>query len=295
MSKHFIYNFDIKKEELPVMILISKQDNLVDNLAKFVWKSPNNKIEAKDIEEFISNCTNNKGNRFFHSEDVADKNPSKLGIYTLVRKNFNDFFAKNINNDTLILFCSHLNRKCNRLERTYERLAKKLKNNKNLVVAEVDPTHNELDKVNIQEFPYLLMIKAAPSNEQSITPENRIDNSMKYRGNYTLSDLISFVEQNVFHKANVTKFDSKKEEKILKYEKKNPVIIQGEEEHNIHYYAFYGRQRYMLDPEREEYDDRNEHDDYDRDHEESDDYEMREATYEKKNKRKEQGKYKKDL
>jgi len=277
------------------MILISKQDNLVDNLAKFVWKSPNNKIEAKDIEEFISNCTNNKGNRFFHSEDVADKNPSKLGIYTLVRKNFNDFFAKNINNDTLILFCSHLNRKCNRFERTYERVAKKLKKNKNLVVAEVDPTQNELDTVNIQEFPYLLMIKAAPSNEQSITPENKVANSIKYSGNYTLSDLISFVEQNAIHKVNVTSFDSKKEEKILKHEKKNPVIIQGEEEHNIHYYAFYGRQRYMQDPDHEDNDDREDHDDYYRDQEDSDDHEMREATYEKKNKRKDKEKYKKEL
>jgi len=209
------------------MILINHESNLVDNLAKFIWKSPNpnKKLETKDVEEFIENFNNNKIPRYYHSEDVPKKNPPKTGIFSLVQKNFYEFLSKHAYNDTLILFCTHINRKCNRLEFIYEKLAKKLKNNKNLVIGFTDPSQNELNSVNIEDFPHLVMIKASPPNEGVMSPEHRLANTIKYNGNYTLSELINFVETNTYHKVNVTDLGKKKEEKILKREKKSIQLL----------------------------------------------------------------------
>jgi len=240
-NRLFMKNMKIKKDNLPALVLFNHHTNNVDDLFKYKWTSENKKIEEQDIENFISGWKTNKLKRYLISEDIPKKSQSKGGIFRIVGENLPKFLS-NVHDDLIILFCTHFNKKCSRLEGVYDLLSMKLKNNTNITVAELDPTSNEFDALQIKEVPHLMLFKGGQD------PENRLNSPISYSGNYTLKDLVEFVEKNANDKVEVAHL-GKKENKFLKYEAAHPVLIEGEEDYNLSYYSKYGKQRFLGDYE----------------------------------------------
>ena len=84
-------------------------------------------------------------------------------VYVLVGKSF-DEIVMDPTKDVLVEFyapwCGH----CKKLAPIYDELAQKLAHNKNLIIAKMDSTANETDKVTIQGFP---TIKFWPAGNKS--------------------------------------------------------------------------------------------------------------------------------
>lgn len=84
------------------------------------------------------------------SEEIPEKNDGPVKI--LVGKNFEDEVINN-NKDVLVKFyapwCGH----CKTLAPKWEAAAEKLKHNKNIVIAKIDSTANEVPQVTIRGFP----------------------------------------------------------------------------------------------------------------------------------------------
>lgn len=240
-NRLFMKNMKIKKENLPTLVLFNHLSNNVDDIFKYKWTSENKKIEEQDIDNFINNWKANKLKRFLISEEMPKKSQSKSGVFRVVAESLPKFLA-NVHDDLLLLFCTHFNKKCGRLESVYELLAMKLKNNTNLTIGELDPNTNEFEGLEIKEVPQIVLYKGGED------PENRLSSPIVYNGNYSLKDLVEFVEKNAKNKVEVVHL-GKKEDKFLKYEAAHPVIIEGEEDYNLSYYARYGKQRFLGDYE----------------------------------------------
>ena len=229
-------NLKIKKSGLPAIVLFSHKKNLVDDIHKFIWSSDPNPIEESDIENFINSWKNNKLNRFYISQEIPKKQVNKAGIHKIVADNFLNYL-ENVNINLLLLICSPLCKKCERLEPVYELLSMKLKNNKNLVIGEIDPLTNEFEGIDVKQVPYLIFYPGGSA-------ESRLKNQVKYNGNYTLSELVNFVEKNTNIKLDII-YKGKKENEFLKFELDNPVIKEGEEEYPLNFYSRYGKQRLL--------------------------------------------------
>ncbi|MFO0131298.1 MAG: thioredoxin domain-containing protein [bacterium] len=80
------------------------------------------------------------------------------GVRVLVGKNFDEVVRKS-DKDVLVEFyapwCGH----CKALAPKYDELAVKVAGNKNLIIAKMDSTLNEVDGVSIKGFPTIKLFK----------------------------------------------------------------------------------------------------------------------------------------
>ena len=242
-SNHlFIKNLNISKSDLPAMVLFNHDRNMVDDIFKYKWESQNKKIESEDIENFINDWRNKKLKRFWISEEKPKKKTNRAGVHNIVSDNLFKYLG-NFENDLLILFCTHFSRRCNHFEKLFNILSLKLRNNTNLIIGKIDPTANEFEGIEFKEVPHLMFLSGGDNIE------NRLKNSAVYSGNYTLSDLVKFVENNSKNKLEIAHI-GKKEDKYLKSEPNNPIIKERDEEFDIHSYTGYGKQRFIGDYEK---------------------------------------------
>ena len=133
----------IKSEDLPtVRIHDTRQD-----LKKYTLAQD---LTSENISKFVEDWIAGNLKASLKSEEIPATQPDN--VYTLVGKNFNDIVL-DPTKDVLVEFyapwCGH----CKKLTPIYEELATKLKANKNLVIAKMDSTANEVDGVSVQGFP----------------------------------------------------------------------------------------------------------------------------------------------
>jgi len=109
-------------------------------------------------------------------------------VYVLVGKSF-DRIVMDPSKDVLVEFyapwCGH----CKKLAPIYEEVAKKLSSNKNLVIAKMDATANETDKVTIQWFP---TIRFWPAGDKS--------RSLEFDGDRTVDGFIEYLTKHSTNK-----------------------------------------------------------------------------------------------
>lgn len=106
-------------------------------------------------------------------------------VKTVVGKNF-ESVVMDTTKDVLIEFyapwCGH----CKKFDPEYVSLAKKLKDEKNLVLAKIDATANDSpSQFEVQGFPTIYF-----------APANKKDEPIPYKGNRDLDDLERFMESN---------------------------------------------------------------------------------------------------
>ena len=155
-------------------------------------------INEENILKFIQDWKDKKLTPSLKSEDEPTSNDGL--VYKLVGKTF-DRDVINNDNDVFVKFyapwCGH----CKKLAPEYIELAKKLKNNKKLLIAEIDATANEIETVRISGFPTL---KLWPAGDKS--------KAVDYRGNRTIADMEKFLKEHVTNKLEENVEESKKTE-----------------------------------------------------------------------------------
>lgn len=166
--------FGLKAEQCPAIRYI----NLGEDMTKY--KPEKDDLTTTYIQSFVQGVLDGKLKPHLMSEEVPEDWDSKP-VKTLVGKNFNEV-AKNKDTNVLVEFyapwCGH----CKQLAPIWDELGEKFKDNKEIVIAKMDSTANELEDVKVQSFP---TIKYFPKGS---------DKAVDYNGERTLEGFTKFLE-----------------------------------------------------------------------------------------------------
>lgn len=165
----------------PNSVLVMRHD-------KYKYEGP---YTLKDAGKFVKDVLDGKIEKFLLSEDIPEHNDEPVKV--VVGKNFKDIVLqkdKDVFLEVYAPWCGH----CKKFAPTWEELAIKLKNSKNLVIAKMDGIANEppVEGFDVRSFPILFFVKAN-STEPII-----------YSGSRNLDDLIKFIKENAVHPVVVT-------------------------------------------------------------------------------------------
>ena len=135
---------EIAEEQLPLLRILDTRQK------KFVFDGA---ITSENIVKFVQDFTKNLLKPHFKSEDIPEENNGPVKI--VVGKTFKDIVL-NENNDVLVEFyapwCGH----CKNLAPIYENVAKRMAYIKNLVIAKIDATANDVEGIEIESFPIII-------------------------------------------------------------------------------------------------------------------------------------------
>jgi protein disulfide-isomerase A1 len=142
-------------------------------------------VTAENIIQFIDDWQNGKLKQTLKSEAIPETQTES--VYVLVGKSFDEVVLDS-SKDVLVEFyapwCGH----CKKIAPIYEELATKLKENTNLIIAKMDATANETDKVSIQGFP---TIKFWPAGDKT--------KPIDFEGDRTVEGFVEFLKKHATH------------------------------------------------------------------------------------------------
>lgn len=182
----------VKAEDLPTVRIHDtrvdlKKYNLVGDITK------------ENIQKFVKDWEDGKLKPTLKSQEIPEKQDKP--VYTIVGKSFEDVVI-NSDKDVLVKFyapwCGH----CKALAPEYEKVAKELAGNKNLLIAEIDATENEVEQVHITGFPTI-----------KFWPAGKKDKPIDYNGERKSEDFIKFLKEKATHPIVEGAADTKAEEK----------------------------------------------------------------------------------
>ena len=173
-------------------------------------------INEKNVLKFVKDWENNDLEVVYKSEEEPKSN--KGNVYKIVGKTFKRDVI-NTKKDVFVNFyapwCSH----CKSFGKVYNELAKKLKDNENIVIAEIDAYANEVEGIKINSFPTL---KFYPGGKKS--------NPIEYDGDKNLNDLMEFVKK--YSSNNVDVKENVKKEKVKENKNENEKKKDTKEDDN---------------------------------------------------------------
>jgi len=167
--------FGIGKDELPTVRLINLAE---EDMKKF--KPESKEITVENIKTFVSSFLDGKLKPHLLSQDVPEDWDAKP-VKVLVGKNFEQVAmdkSKHVFVEFYAPWCGH----CKRLAPIWDELAEKFKDDKDIVIAKMDSTANEVEAVKVQSFPTL---KFFPKDSEEV---------IDYNGGRTLDDLTKFLK-----------------------------------------------------------------------------------------------------
>ena len=135
------------------------------------------------VEEFLDKVKNGKAKAHLRSQ-IAPKKQSKP-VATVVGKTFQQIVmdpTKDVLIELYAPWCGH----CKKFAPEYEKLAKSLSHEKNLVLAKMNADANDTpENYNVMGYPTIYF-----------APANRKDEPIKYEGQRELDDLKKFMTEN---------------------------------------------------------------------------------------------------
>ena len=147
-------------------------------------------INEENIMIFINKWSKGKVKPYIRSEPIPGKNNNAL--VKLVGKNYNKEVIEN-DKDVLVYFVSPKCKQCQEFEPELEKLAKKIKkNNSKIVIAKIDATLNDVDDLQINNFPTIVFY---PGNAKNIEP-------LEIKENNNIENIEKFIMTNAFNKNN---------------------------------------------------------------------------------------------
>ena len=176
----------VTAEDLPRLMIVGFNKEGVD---KYVFEGDINALSSEDVTKFITQFNNGELTKYLKSEDVPETQEGPVTV--VVGKSFNDIVGKD--DDVLLEFyapwCGH----CKALEPKYNELATELSDVKNLVIAKIDATANEVEGVNVSGFPTIKFFPKGSTTAQEYEGEREVqgfkdylkENSEAYKAHHT--------------------------------------------------------------------------------------------------------------
>jgi protein disulfide-isomerase A1 len=150
-------------------------------------------ITEENVLKFVEQWESGKLRPHLKSDPIPEKQEGDVVV--VVGKSFADIVLDDTK-DVLVEFyapwCGH----CKKLTPIYDELATKLKHNKNLVIAKVDATTNEVEGVHIKGFPTL-----------KFWPAGKKTNPIDYDGERTLDGFMEWLPKHVTMPIETAKTD----------------------------------------------------------------------------------------
>lgn len=167
----------VKTEDTPCVRIVHPKSG---DLAKFIYEG---ELTTEALSKFVKDWENGLLARTYKSQDVPLTNDEPVKV--VVGKNFEQMVL-NDEQDVLVEFyapwCGH----CKQLAPKYDAVAAKLAHMKNLVIAKMDSTENEVEGIAIKGFPTLKFFKKGEKQ----TP-------IEFNGDRTEEGIIKFLKENV--------------------------------------------------------------------------------------------------
>jgi protein disulfide-isomerase A1 len=184
-----------------VFVTANTAESITDNVLKFFGASSDapavqvigfamaegkkyameDKLTPSSLTKFAGDFLAGKLKPLFKSDEIP-KNPTDNGVHIVVGKNFDEVVLDDKRDVFLEVYapwCGH----CKSLAPTWEKLAKRFKKVDSVVIAKMDGTTNEHEKVQAQGFPTLMFFPAGQ------------DTAIPYNGGRDLKDLTKFVKE----------------------------------------------------------------------------------------------------
>lgn len=149
------------------------------DLLKFV--SPEGEQTVESIRQFIQDFKDDKLEPFYKSEDIPASNDKPVKV--VVGKNFEDIVldkSKWVFLEVYAPWCHH----CQKLAPKWEKLAKQHLSNDKIVFAKMDGTRNDVQGLNVEGFPTLILYSAGDNAERSFD-----------KGSLTRADIRQFLQE----------------------------------------------------------------------------------------------------
>ena len=170
----------LRNNEIPC-IMISE---VKVNINKYKYSG---NYEYNDSLNFINNWEKGLLKKYLRSEKEPKHN--KGNVFILVGDSFKREVIEN-DDDVIVLFYNPVNNDNLRMLKLYDKVAENLiSQNKDLILAKIDMSENELDSFVIHEYP---TIKFFPGNRKYSSP-------FEYKGPKKVNDIISFIKKHAFH------------------------------------------------------------------------------------------------
>jgi protein disulfide-isomerase A1 len=165
--------FGLRAEEIPTMRIVNFGD---DGMIKF--RPDNDDLTVENIEEFVQSYIDGKIKPDLLSQDLPDDWDAQP-VKVLVKSNFYEV-AYNTENDVLVEFyspdCGH----CKQLEPVYTELGEVYQSKKNIVIAKIDATKNEMPEQKINGFPTIRIYRKGDNKMEEFEELRTIPKFMEF-------------------------------------------------------------------------------------------------------------------
>jgi len=173
-NENVLEYFGLTKEQCPTFAIFEMETSS----KYFPTGEAGKDITVSGIGGFINDFFDGKIKKTLKSQELPkdwDAKPVKV----LVSTNFEEI-AKDKTKDVFVEFyapwCGH----CKALAPIWDEIAEKYKDRKDLVIAKMDATENELDGIEIEGFPTLMMFKKETNERIDYVDKRKLDELVKF-------------------------------------------------------------------------------------------------------------------
>uniref|UniRef100_A0AC34QRQ6 Protein disulfide-isomerase n=1 Tax=Panagrolaimus sp. JU765 TaxID=591449 RepID=A0AC34QRQ6_9BILA len=166
--------FGLQKADIPTIRIISLQEDMAKYKPTFA------EITTSGLVKFTQDYLDGKLKPHLMSEEIPEDWDQET-VKVLVGKNFKKVALDKTKN-VLVKFYAPWCQHCKKLAPVWEELADHYQDSKDVIIAKIDATKNEIEEVKVQSFP---TIKFFPANSDEV---------VDFTGNRTLEGFIQFID-----------------------------------------------------------------------------------------------------
>nr|XP_038042715.1 protein disulfide-isomerase-like protein of the testis isoform X3 [Anas platyrhynchos] len=179
--------FRIRDIDVPAVRIL----NLTSN-AKY--KMPADEVTLENLRHFCQSYLDGKAKIHLSSEEITE-DWDKMPVKVLVGKNFNRIvFNKTMT--VFVMFYAPWSHDCRKLLLIWDELGEKYQNRKDIIIAKIDVTANDILSVVLDRYPFFRLFPAGADYQE-----------VAYAGEHTLAAFSEFLEEQIKTKAETGEKD----------------------------------------------------------------------------------------
>ncbi|KAM9179434.1 protein disulfide-isomerase-like protein of the testis [Mergus octosetaceus] len=179
--------FRIRDIDVPAVRIL----NLTSN-AKY--KMPADEVTLENLRHFCQSYLDGKAKTHLSSEEITE-DWDKMPVKVLVGKNFNRIvFNKTMT--VFVMFYAPWSHDCRKLLPIWDELGEKYQNRKDIIIAKIDVTANDILSVVLDRYPFFRLFPAGADYQE-----------VAYAGEHTLAAFSEFLEEQIKTKAETGEKD----------------------------------------------------------------------------------------